>query len=164
MKFRLDSFSRAKKAITDLIKQLQEESKEEIKKKDICTQEIDKNEADQEAKQRDKADQTEKVDALTTTIDTLSKEIAALKTEVADAKLAFKRAGEDREFENKDFQLTVADQRATQKVLMSALGALKGFYAASASLLARGSKTQRQPAGPPPPASFTPYEKNAGGG
>jgi polyhydroxyalkanoate synthesis regulator phasin len=160
LKFRLDSFGKAKKAIQDLIKQLQDESKEEIEKKDICISEINTNEAEQEATQRDKADQTEKIDALTANIDTLSKEIAALKAEVAAAKLAFKRAGEDREIENKDFQLTVADQRATQKVLTSALSVLKGFY--SASLLERSSK--RQPAGPPPPASFTPYEKQAAGG
>jgi len=39
-----------------------------------------------------------------------------------------KRAGEDREKENKDFQQTVADQRASQKLLQSALNVLKGFY------------------------------------
>merc|ERR1719321_2520823 len=162
LKFRLDSFAKAKQAIQDLIKQLQQESADEIKKKDSCVAEINTNEAEQEATTRDKDEQTEKIEALTATIDSLTKEIDALKLAVADAQLAFKRAGEDREFENKDFQITVADQRATQKVLTSALNALKGFYEASASLLARGSK--RQPAGPPPPASFTPYEKQAAGG
>jgi len=162
LKFRLDSFGKAKQAIKDLMKELQKQSADEIKKKDICISEINTNEAEQEATTRDKNAQIEKIEALTATIDTLASEIDALKKEVADAELAFKRAGEDREFENKDFQLTVADQRATQKVLTSALAVLKGFYDGSASLLARGSS--RQPAGPPPPASFTPYEKQAAGG
>jgi len=162
LKFRLDSFAKAKESIQALIKQLQQESADEIKKKDSCVAEINTNEAEQEATTRDKDEQTEKIEALTATIDSLTKEIDALKLAVADAQLAFKRAGEDREFENKDFQITVADQRATQKVLTSALGALKGFYEASASLLSQRSK--RQPAGPPPPPGFTAYEKSASGG
>merc|ERR1740115_49665 len=70
-----------------------------------------------------------------------------------------KRAGEDREKENKEFQMTVADQRATQKLLTAALNILKGFYSkkAAAALL-------QQPAGPPPPPGFDGYKKNAAAG
>lgn len=163
IKFRLDTFGTAKKAIKTMISQLKEESKAEIAKKDICISEINTNEAEQEAAERDKSEQIEKIEALTATIDGLDKDIEALKLAIADAKLAFKRAGEDREFENKDFMLTVADQRATQKVLTAALNALKGFYeGAAASLLSSGSKAGSK-AGPAP-ASFTPYEKQAAGG
>merc|ERR1719238_795027 len=72
-----------------------------------------------------------------------------------------KRAGEDREKENKEFQMTVADQRATQKLLTAALNVLKGFYdkKAKAALL----QTQ-EPAGPPPPPGFSEYKKNAAAG
>merc|ERR1719247_3955542 len=72
-----------------------------------------------------------------------------------------KRAGEDREQENKEFQTTVADQRATQKLLNAALNILKGFYdkKAAAALM----QTQ-EPAGPPPPAGFEEYKKNAAAG
>merc|ERR1719316_2419193 len=49
-----------------------------------------------------------------------------------------KRAGEDREKQNKDFQLTIMDQRATQKLLQQALTVLKSFYSKkAASLLQR---------------------------
>ena len=63
--------------------------------------------------------------------------------------------------ENKEFQTTVADQRATQKLLTAALNILKGFYAkkAKAALI----QTQ-QPAGPPPPPGFEAYKKNAAAG
>merc|ERR1719408_789037 len=72
-----------------------------------------------------------------------------------------KRAGEDREKENKEFQMTVADQRATQKLLTAALNILKGFYEkkAAAALVKSG-----EPAGPPPPPGFEAYKKNAAAG
>merc|ERR1719498_2167190 len=60
------------------------------------------------------------------------------------------------EKENKEFQMTVADQRATQKLLTAALNILKGFYAKKAALM-----QTEQPAGPPPPAGFSEYKKNA---
>merc|ERR1719335_165530 len=75
-----------------------------------------------------------------------------------------KAAGEDREKMNKDFQTTVSDQRATQKLLSAALTVLKGFYE-KASLAQVGKKVgSAQPAGPPPPAGFKKYEKNAASG
>merc|ERR1719181_2669589 len=55
--------------------------------------------------------------------------------------------------------MTVADQRATQKLLKNALNVLKGFYAKKAALM----QTQ-EPAGPPPPAGFGEYKKNAAAG
>merc|ERR1719213_556838 len=72
-----------------------------------------------------------------------------------------KRAGEDREKENKEFQATVADQRASQKLLTAALNILKGFYAKKAALVQVGSA---DPAGPPPPPGFSEYKKNAASG
>merc|ERR1719453_1014363 len=69
-----------------------------------------------------------------------------------------KRAGEDREKENKEFQMTVADQRATQKLLTAALNILKGFYAKKAKA---AFVQMKQPAGPPPPPGFAAYNKNA---
>merc|ERR1719161_1387875 len=68
-----------------------------------------------------------------------------------------KRAGEDREKQNKEFQTTVADQRETQKMLQAALNVLADFY--GKSLLQR-----QEPAGPPPPAGFEAYKKNAAAG
>merc|ERR1719326_13565 len=72
-----------------------------------------------------------------------------------------KRAGEDREKANKDFQMTVADQRATQKLLTAALNILKGFYEKAA--LVQKSE-QKLVAGQAPPPGFKSYEKNAASG
>merc|ERR1712085_135971 len=62
----------------------------------------------------------------------------------------------------KGFQMTVSDQRQTQKLLKAALGVLQDFYgkkAAAASLIA-----QQEPVGPPPPPGFEEYKKNAASG
>ena len=67
------------------------------------------------------------VDDLTETVRVLTKSIETLKREIADMQFQMKRAGEDREPENKDFQGVIADQRATQDLLGKALGILKGF-------------------------------------
>merc|ERR1711957_1046679 len=92
------------------------------------------------------------------TIKTLTSEIDALKAEVAEMQVQMKRAGEDREKENKEFQQTVADQRASQKLLQAALTILDGFYKKKAALL------QQEPAGPPPPPGFKEYKKNEASG
>merc|ERR1719281_1746733 len=74
-----------------------------------------------------------------------------------------KRAGEDREKANKDFQMTVADQRATQKLLTAALGILKGFYE-KAALVSVKEHSTKQTTGQAPPPGFKSYEKNAASG
>merc|ERR1719274_400839 len=93
------------------------------------------------------------------TIQTLDKDIANLKVEVTELGVELKRAGEDREKQNKEFQVVVADQRATQKLLTAALGVLKGFYekAALVQKSAVSKSTSAQPA-------FKSYEKNKSSG
>merc|ERR1719161_1804417 len=125
---KLDAFTKVKKSIEDMVEKLIKEKEDEIKHKDFCIEEINANERDTEMKERDRDDLIAKIDDLAMTIDSLSKEIEMLKAEVAEMQVQMKRAGEDREKANKDFQMTVADQRATQKLLTAALGILKGFY------------------------------------
>merc|ERR550537_2076130 len=118
---RLDAFTRVKKAIDDMIAQLLKEKADEIKHKDFCVDEFNQNLVETERKDREKSDLMAKIEDLKMTIETLTKEIAALKAENAEMEVQLKRAGENREKENKEFQLTVADQRATQKLLQAAL-------------------------------------------
>jgi len=159
-KVRLDAFTRVKKAIDDMIAQLLKEKADEIKHKDFCVDEFNQNLVSTERKDREKSDLTAKIEDLKMTIETLTKEIAALKAENAEMEVQLKRAGENREKENKEFQLTVADQRATQKLLQAALAVLKGFYEKKAALM----QSQQAPAGPPPPPGFKEYKKNENSG
>merc|ERR1711912_142690 len=128
VRVRLDAFTRVKKAIDDMVSQLLKEKEDEIKHKDFCVEEFNTNELQTEKKERTKQDLTAKIEDLELTIKQLTEAIDTLKSEVAEMQVQMKRAGEDREKENKEFQQTVADQRATQKLLAQALNVLKGFY------------------------------------
>merc|ERR1719230_972198 len=130
--------------------------------KDWCIDEMNTNEHNTELKDRDKEGLVAKIDDLTSTIDTLTKAIETLKAEIAEMQVQLKRAGEDREKENKEFQTTVADQRATQKLLQQALNVLKGFYDKKSKGVALAQAGQ--PAGPPPPPGFKEYKKSGAAG
>jgi len=157
----LDAFTRVKKAIDDMVVQLVKEKADEIKHKDFCTDEFNSNELSTEKKTRAKSDVEAKISDLEMSVKQTGEAIDALKAEVSELQVQLKRAGEDREKQNKEFQTTVADQRATQKLLTQAMNVLKGFYAkkAAAALLQTA-----QPAGPPPPPGFDSYKKNAAAG
>merc|ERR1712086_304614 len=99
-----------------------------------------------------------KIKDLEMTIKALSEAIDTLKSEIKEMQVQLKRAGEDRELQNKEFQTTVSDQRATQKLLKAALLVLQDFYGKSASF------AQQEPVGPPPPPGFEEYKNNAASG
>merc|ERR550532_2778671 len=153
---KLDAFTRVKKAIDDMVAELLKEKADEIKHKDFCVDEFNKNEAETERKERKKQDLLAKIADLDGTIKALMQDLETLKAEIAEMQVQMKRAGEDREKENNEFQTTVADQRETQKLLKAALSILSDFYKKGASFAQK-----QEPAGPPPPAGFEEYKKNA---
>jgi len=160
-KVRLDAFTKVKAAIDEMVTQLLKEKEDEIKHKDFCTDELNQNARAQELKERDIEELTAKIEDLTSTIDQLTQAIATLQSEIAEMQTQLKRAGEDREKENADFQATIADQRETQKLLTQALNVLKAVYAKK-SFAQTGAK--QEPAGPPPPPGFGEYKKAGGAG
>merc|ERR1712224_198385 len=95
------------------------------------------------------------------TIKALADAIETLKAEIAEMQVQLKRAGEDREKENKEFQTTVADQRESAKLLQAALGVLQEFYGKEK---AASFAQKQEPAGPPPPPGFEAYKKSAASG
>merc|ERR1719352_1646840 len=161
VRVRLDAFTRVKKAIDDMIAQLLVEKADEIKHKDFCVDEFNKNQLETERKEREKADLVAKIEDLTMTIEKLTKAIDTLKAEVSEMQVQLKRAGPDREKQNKEFQATVADQRETQMLLKKALSILGDFYNKEKAAM---MQTRQEPAGPPPPAGFEAYKKNAASG
>merc|ERR1719210_3242222 len=156
---KLDAFTRVKKAIDDMVAQLLKEKEDEIKHKDWCVDEFNTNQLQSEKKTREKKDLIALIAQLEAAIKALADEIQTLKAEIAEMQVQLKRAGEDREKQNKEFQTTVADQRDTQKMLKAALSVLEDFYKKAASFAQR-----REPVGPPPPAGFKEYKKNAASG
>merc|ERR1719389_1365242 len=164
MRVRLDAFEKVKKAIDDMIAELLKQKEDEIKQKDFCVEGFNTNEAGTSEKTREKTDLETLIEDLTMKIDELHKAIETLKAEIGEMQLAMKRAGENRDKENKEFQTTVAEQRATQVLLTKALEILEGFYGKSKAALIQ--QKHKEPAGPPPPPGFKAYKKSdaAGGG
>merc|ERR1712151_1276622 len=128
VRVRLDAFTRVKKAIDDMVAQLLKEKEDEIKHKDFCVDEFNANQLTTEKKEREKEDLLAKIEDLKATIKELTEAIENLKAEIKELQVQLKRAGEDREKQNKEFQMTVADQRETQKLLQAALRVLADFY------------------------------------
>ena len=120
-RMRLDGFKKVTEEIDGMIADLKKEKADDVKMKDFCIEALHKNEVETEMKKRDIAALEAKIEDLKAHIDELTKAIATLNAEVEETHMMVKRAGEDRELENKDFQQVVADQRETQKLLSQAL-------------------------------------------
>merc|ERR1719198_1414076 len=95
-------------------------------------------------------------------LESLTQELSDLATQVKEAHIALKQAGETRKKENHEFQQVVADQRATIQILNKALDRLKSFYNRE-SLLSVGANAKKQEPGAPvapPPAAGKKYEES----
>jgi len=134
VRMRLDIFAKVKKSIDDMVTSQLKTKAEEEKLKDFCGDEFNQNDMQIEvAKDKKKKDESKEKDVKglitddTETIEDIQKDIATMRKEM-------KRGGEDREKENAEFQMVVADQRATQKLLKSALNVLKKMYSKKAMM------------------------------
>merc|ERR1719311_1755319 len=159
LQIRLDSFTKVKQAIDDMVAELTKQQADEVKLKDYCIEALNENTRNTQDKERTKTALEATIEDLTMTIEELTESIATLKAEIKEMEFQKQRAGETREKENVEFQETVADQRATQKLLTQALEVLKGFYdkkAKAAALAQKGKQT--------PPGGFKAYKKNKSSG
>merc|ERR1719326_1281592 len=112
-----------------MVVDLKQQKADESKERDQCTEDLHLNEKTTAEKENEKTNLDTQIADLTQAISNLNDDIAGLKAEVADAQVEMKRASENREKENAEFQQTVADQRATQTILKKALTRLQAFYA-----------------------------------
>jgi len=170
MAAQLDAFTKVKAAIDKMVKELAMQKKAEIKEKDYCTDKLNENELQNERQVRKKSDTESKIEGLKMVMSELAASLTTLKSEIAEMNIQIKRAGEDRELANKDFQGTVSDQRETQTLLHKAINVLKAVYmkqavGKNAKLLSTTANVEDDLfAPPPPPAGFKDYAKSEGGG
>merc|ERR1719389_658317 len=149
-----DVFAKVKQAIDELVVQLKKENKDEIKHRDYCIKELNQNaRATDEAYHAQHRSQT-RHDELDLLLKNGGDEIAAMKATVHETQIQMMKASEVRKEENKDFLMTVQDQRATQTILTKALDRLKEFYAKKGAFV----EVSKQPAG------FKEYKKSSGAG
>merc|ERR1719401_3331581 len=107
---------------------LKKEQEEEVKFKTYCGKELNNNEKSTYDKTEQKEDLEALIEKLAKLIKKLTSQIADANAEIAETETAILKAGQVREGENAEFQVIVADQRATQDILTKALGKLKAFY------------------------------------
>lgn len=151
---KLDAFDKVKYMIDDMIEELKKEKADEIAHKDWCHEEFNSNDSDTNEATRKKNDSEAKIEDHQQQIITFEKKIKETKAAIAELQLNVKRAGEDRELENIEFQKTVNDQMATQKTIQKAIDVLGHFY----DKKQQGTGFAQQPAG------FEKYEAKGGSG
>jgi len=166
VRVRLDAFTKVKEAMDKMLAELANQQKTEYAKWETCNANIDKTEDDIKVGMETKEDLDAKHKALANLIDSLTRDIAALKQEEADMEVSLKEAGEQRKQQNQVYQTSVMDQRATANILNKALARLKQFYDTKSLL----QVAQRQPANQPgravaaPPPKGRDYAKSGGAG
>mmetsp|Transcript_95763 Transcript_95763/g.209447 ORF Transcript_95763/g.209447 Transcript_95763/m.209447 type:complete len:791 (+) Transcript_95763:1039-3411(+) len=155
----LDSFKKVKEMMDKMIADLKDQQSEEVTFKDHCTAELDTTEKTLYNKGQLKKDLEATISHLEMMVDKLEGEIKDHQGQISATQVEIKKAGEQREAENKDFQVVVADQRATQSILAKAMTKLKDFYEKTAkeSFLQQGSNKKQTP-----PVQFNDYKVNAG--
>jgi len=161
MSMRLDAFAKVKQNIDIMVTELKQESADEVVDRDYCIKSLNENAKQTAAAEDQKGDLDTKIADLTAEIASLTEELATLSAEVTATQVEMKKATAIRAEENKDFDMTINDQRATQAILEKALARLGDFYNKKA-LLQEQAKAEGEPLAPPP-AQAT-YGKNAGGG
>merc|ERR1719201_257690 len=164
---RLDAFVKVEEEINGMIADIEKEIMDEVALKAMCKDKFHKNDMEIMETEDTIKDLTTKINDFASAIDTLTKEIAALKSEILETTIEMQRSAELSVKRNKEFQSAVADQRATQAILKKALDRLGKFYAEQfVQLKATHKHTKQEPgaAAPPPPPGFSEYKSNEGSG
>mmetsp|Transcript_37589 Transcript_37589/g.90310 ORF Transcript_37589/g.90310 Transcript_37589/m.90310 type:complete len:692 (+) Transcript_37589:83-2158(+) len=125
---KLDAFAKVKKAMDDMMVELKAQNEEDLAKKEQCDKDIDINEDNTKESNVQRKNLESKIADLETEIDDLTTSINQLDKEIDETQTSVKRAGEDRAAESREYQKTVADQRATQHILKFALSKLEEVY------------------------------------
>lgn len=162
----LDAFDKVIAMIDEMIEELKKQQADEVEEHDWCIAELDKTTLALDKTYDQKADLETKIADLEATIKQLTETMESHKKEIADMQTEMKRASEDREAQNVEYQQVVSDQRVTQAILKKALDRMGQVY----SMLQQGqpgaphiqtSGTATDPGNGP--ARFTENKQNAGG-
>eukprot|EP00933_Yihiella_yeosuensis_P060382 TRINITY_DN629_c1_g1_i4.p1 TRINITY_DN629_c1_g1~~TRINITY_DN629_c1_g1_i4.p1 ORF type:complete len:678 (-),score=271.35 TRINITY_DN629_c1_g1_i4:114-2147(-) len=138
------------KAIDGMVVALKAEQQDEVEQKDFCVKSFNTNKAAVAAEKDANQDLSAKADQIKARLDTIAGDVSDLKGKVKEAQDAATEATETRKKEAADFVMTVADQKATQKLVNKALGVLRKVYGGGVSMVQ----------GDEGPEGFKPFSKN----
>jgi len=155
----LDAFTKVKELMDKMVADLKQQQAEEVEFKERCSTSLDENEKTIYDKNELRKDLEARISELEAKMAQLAADIKAHSEQIASTQVEVKRAGEQREAENAEFQTLVGDQRATQGILNKALTKLKDFYEKKIGNKNAFAQTEQEP-----PVNFNNYKANAGGG
>merc|ERR1719407_362377 len=163
-RMRFDPFGKLRDGIDGMTTALGKEKEDEIHHKDDCVTDFNENDKQTTERNEHKSDVEQEINDLDADVEHLDAEEKRLMQEISDAQIEMKKASENRETENKEFQQTVADQRATQEILKKAMERLGEFYSKKAALMQNKQDPVPGAAVEAMPAGFGEYKKSGGGG
>eukprot|EP00933_Yihiella_yeosuensis_P024542 TRINITY_DN19030_c0_g1_i1.p1 TRINITY_DN19030_c0_g1~~TRINITY_DN19030_c0_g1_i1.p1 ORF type:complete len:721 (-),score=203.17 TRINITY_DN19030_c0_g1_i1:74-2047(-) len=172
MSAKLDNFDRVKKSIDEMAEALKTEQANEVKHRDYCIDELNKNALKTDDKNQSLEMYTANIGELSATMRTASDEISALQSDISESEKQLKLADQLRESENKEFQPLIKEQSVVQELLQKAIKVLKGFYATPALIQVKKQQTIKlHKASKDPPAEnlltkpegFKEYKQQSGG-
>eukprot|EP00933_Yihiella_yeosuensis_P029384 TRINITY_DN2302_c0_g1_i2.p1 TRINITY_DN2302_c0_g1~~TRINITY_DN2302_c0_g1_i2.p1 ORF type:complete len:715 (+),score=258.38 TRINITY_DN2302_c0_g1_i2:111-2255(+) len=163
-KEKLDGFERVKKAIEKLHVEITDKKLAEVKKRDSCTDRVNKNNAEVTKYTRDTGDKETLKAKIKKDIEEVTALLESEAKAIKDLTAQLKNADEEREKQKDVFIQTVKDQQATQKVLKNAIVVLEREYNKNA-LLQKKVDPVEQPdqvgaVKPPTPEEFAAMEPN----
>jgi hypothetical protein len=153
----LDSFTKVKAAMDKMVAEIKSQMATDVKHKAFCTEEFNANAKETKAAGYKQKDEEAKIEDLAAQIAALQEDVAKAGEQIKETQVEMKKAGEDREAENKIFQDTIQEQRATQAVLKKVVERLNQYYASKEgqSFLQAHHKQS-------PPGRFETYNKSSG--
>jgi DNA repair exonuclease SbcCD ATPase subunit len=157
VRVQIDSVAKLKASLDSLASELKQQQKTEVEFKARCVKDLNANQKTVLKKTDEKEDLEALLEEQATHLKTLTEEITDAQAQIAETEVEVKKASQNRETQNAQFQSTVADQRATQDILKKALAKLESFYKTS-------KKEEFFQTGElqVPPAQFSAYNANAG--
>merc|ERR1719313_1766549 len=163
-RMRFDPFGKLRDGIDNMVGALGKEKGDEIHHKDDCISDLNENDKQTTERHEHKADVEQEINDLNAEEEQFTADEKRLLQEISDAQIEMKKASENREKENKEFQQTVSDQRATQDILKKAKARLGEFYDKKAALMQNKQDPVPGAAVEAMPAGFGEYKKSGGGG
>jgi len=160
---KLDPFKKLNGIIDDMSGALKKQLQDEVVERDFCVKEFNENDVSTLHKNNEIKDLQALIETSKATIDTLTSEMAELQKEIEEMEVQMKKASEERENSNHEFQTAVTDQRATQTILKKALARLESFYGKK-TLIQMGQRQEPGAAVPPPPPAMEEMKPNQGSG
>lgn len=152
---KLDGFVIVKEKIDAMVGSLKKEQAAEVKQKEYCIAEFQKNKMATDKKQRLVSNLGAKTEELNMKMEAATEDLASLQSDIKELQKQQALASQNREKENQQFQKVVAEQRTTQELLKKALSVLGDFYNK------QQESFMQQQASPKEPKTFGSYKKSS---